>query len=42
MQTSHAKFSARGIKAFWWLGTASLAVGLFIKITSQLPWVQEF
>ena len=36
MQPSPAKFSARAIKASWWLGTASLAFGLFIKITSEL------
>ena len=36
MQTSYAKFSSRAIKASWWLGTASLAFGLFIKITSEL------
>ena len=36
MQPSLAKFSARAIKASWWLGTASLAFGLFIKITSEL------
>jgi hypothetical protein len=36
MQSSPAKFSARAINASWWLGTASLAFGLFIKITSEL------
>src|ERR1035441_4905808 len=36
MQSSQAKFSDRAIKASWWLGTASLAFGLFIKITSEL------
>src|ERR1019366_469959 len=36
MQPSLAKFSARAIKASWWLGTASLAFGFFIKITSEL------
>jgi len=36
MQPHPAKFSARAIKASWWLGTASLAFGLFIKITSEL------
>ncbi len=36
MQPSPAKFSARAIKASWWLGTASLAFVLFIKITSEL------
>ena len=36
MQPSPAKFSAHAIKASWWLGTASLAFGLFIKITSEL------
>src|ERR1035441_8677301 len=36
MQSSQAKFSARAIKASWLLGTASLAFGLFIKITSEL------
>ena len=36
MQPSPVKFSARAIKASWWLGTASLAFGLFIKITSEL------
>jgi undecaprenyl-diphosphatase len=36
MQPSSAKFSARAIKVSWWLGTASLAFGLFIKITSEL------
>ena len=36
MQPSPAKFSARVIKASWWLGTASLAFGLFMKITSEL------
>ena len=36
MQPSAAKFSARTIKASWWLGTASLAFCLFIKITSEL------
>ena len=34
--TEPAKFSARAIKASWWLGTASLAFGVFIKITSEL------
>src|SRR5664280_3845815 len=34
--TEPAKFSDRAIKASWWLGTASLAFGLFIKITSEL------
>ena len=36
MQPSPARFSARAIKASWLLGTASLALGLFIKITSEL------
>jgi undecaprenyl-diphosphatase len=36
MQPSPAKFSARAIKISWWLGTASLAFTLFIKITSEL------
>jgi undecaprenyl-diphosphatase len=36
MQPSAAKFSARAITTSWWLGTASLAFGLFIKITSEL------
>jgi undecaprenyl-diphosphatase len=36
MQPSATKFSARAIKTSWWLGTASLAFGLFIKITSEL------
>ncbi len=36
MQPSPAKFSVRAIKASWWLGTALLALGLFIKITSEL------
>jgi hypothetical protein len=36
MQPSPAKFSARAIKASWWLGTALLAFGLFIKVTSEL------
>src|SRR5512133_2464096 len=36
MQPGPAKFPARAIKASWWLGTASLAFGLFIKITSEL------
>jgi hypothetical protein len=36
MQPSPAKFSARAIKTSLWLGTASLAFGLFIKITSEL------
>ncbi len=36
MQPSPAQFSARAIKTSWWLGTASLALGLFIKITSEL------
>ena len=36
MQPSPAKFSARAIRASWWLGMASLAFGLFIKITSEL------
>jgi undecaprenyl-diphosphatase len=36
MQPSPAKFSARAVKASWRLGTASLAFGLFIKITSEL------
>ena len=36
MQPSPAQFSARAIKTSWWLGAASLAFGLFIKITSEL------
>jgi undecaprenyl-diphosphatase len=36
MQPSPAQFSARTIKISWWLGTASLAFALFIKITSEL------
>jgi hypothetical protein len=36
MQPSPGKFSARGIEASLWLGTASLAFALFIKITSEL------
>jgi undecaprenyl-diphosphatase len=36
MQPSPAKFSAPAIKASLWLGTASLAFALFIKITSEL------
>lgn len=36
MQPSPAKFSAQAIKASWRLGTASLAFGLFFKITSEL------
>ncbi len=35
MQPGPAKFSARAIKASWWLGTALLAFGPFIKITSE-------
>jgi hypothetical protein len=34
--TEPAKFSARAMKASWWMGMASLAFGLFIKITSEL------
>lgn len=36
MQPDPAKFSARAMKTSWWLGTALLAFGLFIKITSEL------
>jgi len=36
MQPSPAQFSARAMKTSWWLGAASLAFGLFIKITSEL------
>ena len=36
MQPSPDKFSARAIKTSLWLGTASLALALFIKITSEL------
>ncbi|HUY95976.1 MAG TPA: hypothetical protein VMU71_11780 [Terracidiphilus sp.] len=36
MEPTPAKFSTRAIKASLWLGTASLAFALFIKITSEL------
>jgi len=34
--TEPDRFSARAIKAAWWLGTASLAFGVYIEITSEL------
>jgi undecaprenyl-diphosphatase len=36
MQPNPAQFLSRAIKVSWWLGTASLAFTVFIKITSEL------